>query len=103
MKLKEDEDRFDDLQMILIGGIVDAIKDELDKAGLPAAKSRELLEALAFSVAAILDGSRAVEHEGERASPVITFQGGENELVYPGGSSWMHEYVFGVVGELYED
>ena len=103
MKLKEDADRFDDLQMILIGGIVDAIKDDLDKAGLPDNKSRQLLETLSFSVATILDGSRSVDYEGQEASLVITFESGEDELVYPGGNSWMHEYVFGVIGELYDE
>jgi len=103
MKLKEDADRFDELQMILIGGIVDAIKEDLDKAGLPDGKSRELLETLSFSVSTILDGSRTVAYEGKEASPVITFESGEDDLVYPGGSSWMHEYVFGVIGELYDE
>lgn len=101
MQLKEDGDKFDQLQSILIGGIIDSIKEHIDAAKLPPKKARELLENISFSVATILDASRSVEYEGVEAIPVITFQDGKNELVYPGGNSWMHEYVFGTISDIY--
>ena len=101
MQLKEDSDKFDQLQSILIGGIIDSVKEHLDEAKLPPATARDLLEKISFSVATILDASRSVEYEGIEANPVITFQSGKDELVYPGGNSWMHEYVFGTISEVY--
>ena len=101
MELKHDGDKFDELQSIFIGGIIDEIKAKLEEANLPNEKVRELLENISFSVATILDGSRSVEFEGVEASPVITFEDDEDNLVYPGGNSWMHEYVFGTISDIY--
>lgn len=101
MQLKQDGDKFDQLQSILIGGIIDSIKEHLDRANLPPATERELLENISFSVATILDANHSVEYDGVEAVPVITFQAGKDELVYPGGNSWMHEYVFGIIGDIY--
>lgn len=101
MQLKNDGDKFDELQSIFIGGIIDEIKVQLEEAKLPNDKVKELLENISFSVATILDASRSVEYEGVEASPVVTFQDGEKDLVYPGGNSWMHEYVFGTISEIY--
>lgn len=101
MQLKNDGDKFDELQSIFIGGIIDEIKVQLEEAKLPNDKVKELLENISFSVATILDASRSVEYEDVEASPVVTFQDGEKDLVYPGGNSWMHEYVFGTISEIY--
>ena len=103
MKLIEDEDKFDELQSIFIGGIIDAIKENIDEAKLPDNKSRELLENISFTVATILDGSRSVEYENVEANPIITFKNNDKEIVYPGDSSWMHEYVFGTISEIYDE
>ena len=101
MQLTNDSDKFDQLQSIFIGGLIDEIKAQLESANLPAPKVRELLENISFSIATILDGSCSVEFDGVEASPVITFQDGDTALVYPGGNSWMHEYVFGTISEIY--
>lgn len=101
MQLKQDGDRLDRLQSILIGGIIDSIKEHVDSVELPTDKARELVESISFSVAAILDASRSVEYEGVEATPIITFQEENDELVYPGGNSWMHEYVFGIISDIY--
>lgn len=102
MNLKIDGTKFDELQAILIGGIIEEIKTELNSAGLPSAQVRDLLGKISFSVAAVLDGSRSVEFDGTEINPVITF-GEENELISGGGNSWMHEYVFGIIAELYDE
>lgn len=101
MQLTIESDKFDELQSIFIGGIIDEVKVQLEDGGLPNDKARELLENISFSIATILDGSRSVEYEGVEASPVITFQDGDKNLVYPGGNSWMHEYVFGTISDIY--
>jgi hypothetical protein len=57
MQLINDGDKFDELQSIFIGGIIDDIKVQLEVANLPGEKVRELLENISFSVATILGGS----------------------------------------------
>jgi hypothetical protein len=100
VNLNIDGTKFDELQGILIGGIIEEIKSELESASLPPTQVRDLLEKISFSVAAILDGSRSVEFEGVEANPVVTFSV-EGNLVSGGGNSWMHEYVFGTIAEIY--
>lgn len=101
MKLKNNSDKFDQLQLIFIGGLIDEIKEQLESVNLPEPKVRELLENISFSIATVLDGSRSVEFDDVEASPIITFQDGDATLIYPGGNSWMHEYVFGTISEIY--
>lgn len=101
MNLTIDGNKFDKLQMLLIGAIIEEIKTELDSAGLPSAHVRNLLGKISFSVATVLDGSRSVGFEGNEISPVITFSE-ENALISGGGNSWMHEYVFGIIARHYE-
>ena len=51
-------------------------------------------------VAAIIDGSAIMEHEGERVMPRLTFvKPGDDETLIDAGGSWMHEYVGGFVDE----
>lgn len=103
MELHSDAATFDKLQIALIKGLVEDIKRELDGANLPKQQVRKLVEQIAFSIAAILDNSRTVEDDGVEVCPLITFEIAENVLVYPAGNSWMHEYVFRVVEQIYRD
>ncbi len=100
MNLEENADKFDELQSILIGGIIDAVKEHLDESSLSDEVSRDLLEKISFSVATILDGSRSVEYDGIDPNPILAFED-NGKLLYPGGSSWLHEYVFGTISEIY--
>ena len=103
MELKINEDKFDLLQSAFLGGIIDSIKENLDKSNLPEDISRKLVEDISFSVATILDGSVEVSFEGITAKPVITFQENENSIISSGTASWMHEYVFGTIADIYDN
>ncbi len=105
MKVMVDSDRFDELQLRLLEEMVASIRDGLREAGV--SDDQRLYEAtgqMAFSLAAIIDGSRVMERDGEVLLPVLTFAKERHgaELVAAEGSSWMHEYVFGTVDELFE-
>ena len=102
MNLEENSDKFDELQSIIIGGIIDSVKEHLDEANIPDEKARDLLEKISFSIATIIDASRSVEFEGIEPSPILTFEE-DGKLVYAGGSSWLHEYVFGTISEIYSE
>ena len=105
MKLIVDEERFDSLQAHLVAEIVASIRDGLLEAGIK--DDQVLYEAtgnIAFSVAAIVDGSRIMELDGREVVPVLTFsdeRNGDNLISAETGGSWLHEYVFGTVDEVF--
>lgn len=105
MKISVDTDRFDELQLRVLEELVAAVRDGLREAGIT--DDQALYDAtgsIAFSIAAIVDGSRVMELDGEPVIPVLTFAKARNgsELVGAEGGSWMHEYVFGTVDEVFE-
>jgi hypothetical protein len=102
MKLIEDGHHFDEMQQTLIGALIESIKDEVESEKLAPELARSLVEKISFSIAVILDGSRDATFDGNEAFPFMTFQNEEDDLVSSGGGSWMHEYVFGVINQLYE-
>ncbi len=105
MKITVDSERFDELQMHVLEQLITCVTNGLRKAGVT--DDAILFEAtgeLAFSVAAIFDGSAVMELDGDPVVPVLTFakeRGGE-DLISAGGGSWMHEYVFGTVDDMFE-
>jgi len=105
MKISIDTERYDQLQLRLLEELVVSLRDGLREAGVDDADT--LYEAtgnLAFAVASIMDGSRVMDLDGADVAPVLTFareRDGE-DLVAPPGGSWMHEYVFGVVDDVFE-
>ena len=112
MKLTTSENEFDEFQLRLIREIVETVRDGLREAGVT--DDQALYEAtgnLSFSIAAIVDGSRVMQIEpqvigldAKDVIPVVTFarERDGDELITAGGGSWMHEYVFGTVDEVFE-
>lgn len=103
MKLIEDGKEFDGLQRTLIGSLVESVKGEIDSENLNPDVARSLLEKISFSIAVILDGSRDAVFKGEEAFPLLVFQNEDDDLISSQGGSWMHEYVFGTIRDLYGD
>lgn len=106
MNVLPDNARFDALQMHLLNEIVASIRDGMRDAGVDDAQV--LYEAtgnIAFSIAAIVDGSRVMNLDDQEVLPILTFareRDGKELIGAEAGGSWMHEYVFGVVDELFE-
>jgi len=105
MKITIDSERFDELQLRVLEELIASIRDGLREAGVT--NNQALYEAtghIAFSVAAIFDGSRVMKLDGEQVFPVLTFARERNgsDLVGAEGGSWMHEYVFGTVDEVFD-
>lgn len=101
MDLKLDTDRFDEHQAIFIGEIIEQIKAKLEDAGLAGEKLREVTGNIAFGVACAIDDTAAIKFDGTEVHPYLTFLRGDNELIHCGGSSFTHEYVFGVLDEIF--
>lgn len=103
MELKLDADKFDEHQAIFIGEIIEQIKAKLEEAGLAGEKLKEVTGNIAFSIACTIDDTASIEFEGVEVNPFLTFLASENELMYCGGNSFTHEYVFGVLDEVFGD
>ncbi|MDO6765347.1 hypothetical protein [Agarivorans sp. 1_MG-2023] len=102
MELKLNAESFDEHQMILIGEIIDRVKSDLKLAGVKDEQLKEMVGNIAFSIATTLDNSSTTEFDGVVVNPYLVFQTQDNELTHCGGNSYMHEYVFGILDEVFE-
>lgn len=106
MKITFDTDRFDEFQLRVVEELIVSIRDGLREAGI--SDDNKLYEAtgnLAFSVAAIIDGSRVMKLEEKAVVPVLTFAKERNgdELIAVEGGSWLHEYVFSTIDDVFDN
>lgn len=101
MKVTNDGEHYDELQILLIEEIVATLRDGLREAGVT--EPRVLADAtstLAFAIAAILDGTHELTVDGVEVVPVVTFarERDGDELIAPeSGGSWMRDYVPGLL------
>jgi hypothetical protein len=105
LKIRVDEREFDELQLHLIREIIGTIKSQLEESGIPKKKIAEITGDLAFSIAAIIDGSRVMQANSRPVIPVLAFAENSERVslvARPGGSS-MHEYVMGIVDDVFDE
>ena len=102
MDLVVDGDKFDELQPWYVGEIIEAIKHNLEQAGIGGEKLKELCGDIAFSICAQIDSSAGFEVEGIEYASYLAFSGDDDTMFYPGGNSFLHEYVFGVLDEIFD-
>ncbi|RKR66459.1 hypothetical protein C8C94_0917 [Acidovorax sp. 94] len=102
MKLIEDSHAFDEMQKTLMGALIESVRGELESENLSPDIARSLVEKISFSLAVILDGSRDSTFNGSEVVPFLTFQNDDEDLISSGGGSWMHEYAFGLIKQIYE-
>lgn len=105
MKIAIDENRFDRLQMQLLWEIIDSSYRAFVRAGISQQKIPDLILDSVFSICCAIDGSTAMQDADGPIHPILTFaKDTENaEVVSAGHSSWMHEYVHGVVEEYLQE
>jgi len=106
MNIELDTARFDELQLRMLAEIVRAVRDGLREAGVE--DEQVLYDAtgnICFSVCAIIDGSCEMSLDDVPVVPLLTFATERNgqDLVAAEGGSWMHEYVFSAVDEVFGD
>ncbi len=92
---------FDGYQQILAEEIIRALKFELERVEAPADLVMQLTGSIAFAVTSLIDGTAGIERDGEQVSPLLTFVVGEEELESAGGNSWMHEYVYRLLPNVF--
>lgn len=104
MDIISNDSNFDSLQLqlarVLVEDVINTLFDELeiDKETLVSVG-----RSVSFSIASILDGSRVISGEQRRLIPHIAFANSDNSstLITSPDGSCMHEYVHGLVSELY--
>ena len=103
MEITQNESEFDKRQLHLIREIIRSIKNDLENAHVPAEQLQDLTSNIAFSIAAIIDGSRVMRADGRSLIPMLTFADDDQrtKLVARPGGSFMHEYVDGTVDDVF--
>lgn len=104
MNITIDTDRFDALQIRLLEEIIRVARDGLRDAGVTDEdKLHEATGNLAFAIACVVDGSTVMDLDGDPVLPVLTFAGERHgsDLVGAEGGSWMHEYAFGLLDDVF--
>ena len=86
--------------------IITSVRDGLREVGIT--DDQILYEAtgtISFSIAALVDGSRIMDMDGDTVVLILTFAKERNGTDLAGieDGPWMHEYVFGTIDEVFED
>lgn len=100
MELTTDGD-YTERQQALVEHILRAIKQELEGVEAPPDLAQQLTGSIAFAVTGLIDGSASAEYKGEELDPHLAFSIGQGRLLYAGGNSWMHEYVYRILPTLF--
>jgi hypothetical protein len=93
MELKTDLDKYEELQEIFVGEIIQQIRLKLMQAGITGDDLTNLTGEIAFSVTSTLDGNAMIERDGIDVNPYLVFSGEEDEIIHCGENSFTHEYV----------
>jgi hypothetical protein len=100
MELTTDGD-YTERQQALVEHILSAIKLELEQVETPSELVQQLTGSIAFAVTGLIDGTSSAEYNGSELDPHLTFPIGTERLLYAGGNSWMHEYVYRILPTLF--
>lgn len=104
MEITHDRIQFGKRQEIFLHRLMQHIKRDLEAAGVQADKLHDLTTDIGFSISSLLDGCE-VEHGARLTLPVLAFAQDKTRaklLVEPGGS-WLHESVFAIADEMFDD
>src|SRR5690242_14929719 len=98
MNITPDENQFHKKRIALLREMVTSFKRELEEAGVREEAIYDLTGRLAFSVGAILDGSRVMDCDGKPLIPYLAFAENSNRktLVIDPNGSRLHECANGV-------
>ncbi len=64
-------------------------------------KLKETTGKIAFSIACTIDDTAGIEFEGTEVNPYLTFLRDDDDIMHCGGNSFTHEYVFGILDEVF--
>ena len=104
MEITKNKPEFDKRQIKLIREIIVAVKNTLAESSVSLDEQADLTGDIAFSIASIIDGSRVMQADGRPLVPVLAFaeNAQRTKLLVTEGGSFMHEYVFSTVDDVYD-
>jgi len=102
MQLKLDPDRFDELQAIFIGEVIDKIRFKLEEAGVKGLNLEEITASIAFSIASTIDDTSDIEANGVEVHPYVTFRDKDDNLIHSGDNSYTYDFVRGALKERFD-
>jgi hypothetical protein len=100
MELRADGD-YTERQQALVEHMLLAIKGELEKVEAPPEIVEQLTGSIGFAVTALIDGVASATYNGAELNPHLAFPVGQRQMLYAGGNSWMHEYVYRILPRLF--
>ena len=100
MQLTTDGD-FIERQKTFVECLIRAIRQELEDVDAPPEVVQQLTGSIAFAVASLIDGTSSAQFQGEELNPHLAFRTGPEELLYAGGNTWMHEYVYLILPSIF--
>ncbi len=103
MQFEVDADKFDRLQPWYVGEFIEKIKKDLTEAGVDESKLKDLCGTIAFSVCTQIDSSSTFEVDGVEYDTILAFSNEDDKAFFTGASSYLHDYVYGVLDEVFED
>jgi len=105
MEIVQNKAAYNKRQFELLREIVLVTKKRLEQAGVTKEDSRELTGNIVFSISALLDASRVLKTGDDLFVPVLVFadDNDRNKLMAEPGGSWLHEYVIGLVDDIFDD
>ncbi|SES84366.1 hypothetical protein [Thorsellia anophelis] len=102
MKLKNDNDTYDEFQNHFAYDLLQIIRQELEQSSLNQMQIRELTTNIGFNIACLLDASIEFSVQGQAITPILTFSTDNETLLHQDSPSSMHEYIHGNIDELFE-
>ena len=100
---EEGDGDYEQCQALLLRELVSGIRNHLEEAGIKGKRLRDVVEAIAFEVGAIIDGSQVVSSGEDHLVPILGFAEGRMRdqllLSHGGGGSSLHEFVPGTLDE----
>lgn len=102
MQLKIDTDKYNKLQAIFIGDIIDKIRIKLIEAGLSGLEMEEITASIAFSIASDLDDTSAIERDGLEVHPYLTFRDEDGNLIHADENAYTYEFVRSELKRLFD-
>jgi hypothetical protein len=105
MEIITDKKEFDKRQLHVLREIILAVRKDLKDTGVPEERVADVTGDIVFSVAAIIDASHVMQVDGRQIFPFLAFAEDKNvtKLLAEPGGSWMHEYVFGMVDDIFDE
>jgi hypothetical protein len=101
MNPKIDIEKYENLQEIFVGEIIQQIRLKLMQAGISGDQLIDLTGEIAFSVTSTLDGNAMIERDGVDVNPYLVFSNDEDEIIHCGENSFTHEFVAGEMDKAF--